>query len=458
MTIRRIATLSTLLLLAMSSPLWAQCQSYSLPFDSDQGGTLDAADCSPIPIAGSPQGLSGPAEYWTIRVEAGDRVTITTRSLTVPIDLIVEDPDCRNSYFCAPILARSSDLERSGQVAATFSAPRTAIYRVIVRSDTSLGLACCGTYVIRASVVPLCPGPPLYWQRDESGELRPSDAGDCLPLGLPPRDIWTLQLNQNDYAVVTLRSQTLVQPALVVLRPSGVGFGGDEDPNPFLYLPFVRGQAQVAFRAPETGTHRVIVTSFRPDDLGPYSIRVDRVTTPIFSWSDVSVLGNQVSISWATPLSPTTIVNYELLVGSAPGREDLVRATVGTVTRVVGLAPPGLYYIRVRAHNAAGFADSPERAVVVGPHLSAPGELLLTAIIGRRVTLSWSPPATPGTAAYELVVGSARGRADVGTFNVGNVLTVAVDAVPPGTYYVRVRAVNAQGPGAPSNEVVVTVF
>jgi hypothetical protein len=37
---------------------------------------------------------------------------------------------------------------------------------------------------------------------------------------------------------------------------------------------------------------------------------------------------------------------------------------------------------------------------------------------------------------------------------VGNVTTFTTEA-PPGTYFVRVRAINAKGPGLPSNEVVV---
>jgi len=145
-------------------------------------------------------------------------------------------------------------------------------------------------------------------------------------------------------------------------------------------------------------------------------------------------------------------------VGSAPDVYDLTSFDVGTATQFVGLAPPGVYYLRVRARNAFGVADLPERTVTVGPHLSAPGELVITSVLGRRVVLSWSPPATPGTTHYELAVGSAPGLSDLGTFNVGNVLTVTIDQVPQGAYYVRVRAANAQGPGAQGNEVVVRVF
>ena len=55
---------------------------------------------------------------------------------------------------------------------------------------------------------------------------------------------------------------------------------------------------------------------------------------------------------------------------------------------------------------------------------------------------------------YLVEAGTAPGRSDVGVLNVGNVTTFSTVA-SPGVYYVRVRAVNAQGAGAASNEVVI---
>jgi hypothetical protein len=51
-------------------------------------------------------------------------------------------------------------------------------------------------------------------------------------------------------------------------------------------------------------------------------------------------------------------------------------------------------------------------------------------------------------------VGSDPGLSDVAAIRVGNVTSFTTD-VPPGTYFVRVRAVNALGAGLPSSEVVV---
>jgi hypothetical protein len=55
---------------------------------------------------------------------------------------------------------------------------------------------------------------------------------------------------------------------------------------------------------------------------------------------------------------------------------------------------------------------------------------------------------------YLIEAGSAPGLADLGRFPVGDVVRFSTVA-PPGVYYVRVRGVNARGPGEASNEVIV---
>ena len=54
--------------------------------------------------------------------------------------------------------------------------------------------------------------------------------------------------------------------------------------------------------------------------------------------------------------------------------------------------------------------------------------------------------------------GSHPGATDLAQFCVAaGTTTLSVPNVPPGTYYVRVRAVNGTGKGEPSNEVAVVV-
>jgi hypothetical protein len=79
-------------------------------------------------------------------------------------------------------------------------------------------------------------------------------------------------------------------------------------------------------------------------------------------------------------------------------------------------------------------------------------------VSGKRVTLSWSPPASGGApTGYGLDVGSVPGGSDIRrNLNVGNTLRVSAE-LPRGRYYVRVKAYNALGIGPSSSEVSFTV-
>jgi len=67
-------------------------------------------------------------------------------------------------------------------------------------------------------------------------------------------------------------------------------------------------------------------------------------------------------------------------------------------------------------------------------------------------TLAWNPGS--GATTYYVEAGSAAGAADVARIEVGAATRYVVD-VPPGTYFVRVRSLNARGVSAPSNEIIV---
>jgi hypothetical protein len=75
-------------------------------------------------------------------------------------------------------------------------------------------------------------------------------------------------------------------------------------------------------------------------------------------------------------------------------------------------------------------------------------------VSGRFVVLNWAGVA--GAADYVIEVGSGPGRSDMLVAPVGAVTSVSTTA-DPNTYYVRVRARNACGESAPSNEVVVRI-
>src|SRR5207253_1386103 len=72
---------------------------------------------------------------------------------------------------------------------------------------------------------------------------------------------------------------------------------------------------------------------------------------------------------------------------------------------------------------------------------------------GRTVSLTWS--AVAGAVSYDVEAGSSTGLADLA---VVNTTALGLTATPGnGTYYVRVRARNAAGVSAPSNEIIITI-
>lgn len=89
-----------------------------------------------------------------------------------------------------------------------------------------------------------------------------------------------------------------------------------------------------------------------------------------------------------------------------------------------------------------------------------PGAPTLAATVqGNAVSLLWSPAAAAAaTTRYVLDVGSAPGLSDIFSgLDLGLQTSFGASGVPPGRYYVRVRAGNYSGLSASSNEVVVQV-
>lgn len=78
---------------------------------------------------------------------------------------------------------------------------------------------------------------------------------------------------------------------------------------------------------------------------------------------------------------------------------------------------------------------------------------LQATVVGRRVTLAWASPGD--VTGFEIEVGLAPGRTDL---RIATPETAAgFEGVPAGTYYVRVRGVNALGAGVMSDSVTVAV-
>jgi large repetitive protein len=71
-----------------------------------------------------------------------------------------------------------------------------------------------------------------------------------------------------------------------------------------------------------------------------------------------------VDLRWTASAGGYAATAYLIEAGTAPGLSDLARLNVGNVTRFTTTAPPGVYYIRVRAINDRGMS-LPSNEVVV---------------------------------------------------------------------------------------------
>jgi hypothetical protein len=137
--------------------------------------------------------------------------------------------------------------------------------------------------------------------------------------------------------------------------------------------------------------------------------------------------------------------------------------TVASV-QVTGLAGAGAIDLAgcLRASGASScFSGASARTRVDTAGATAPGApgTLTASVNGSTVTLTWSAPGSgdPVTS-YVLEAGSATGLANLANASTGSTATTYVaPGVGVGTYFVRVRAQNAAGVSAVSNEVVVTV-
>ncbi len=99
---------------------------------------------------------------------------------------------------------------------------------------------------------------------------------------------------------------------------------------------------------------------------------------------------------------------------------------------------------------AVGFSTAPLHAAPP----TAPSNLVFF-VTGQTATLTWTPSAN-GPTSYVIQAGLAPGQI-AASFPVSGALTSFSATAGPGTYFVRVVAVNAEGASPPSNEVMVVI-
>lgn len=212
---------------------------------------------------------------------------------------------------------------------------------------------------------------------------------------------------------------------------------------------------------PLGGRYFMAVRGYAADGApGPVSVEaIVDLTGPPARPSRMTALvnGALADVSWAAPLGGPAPLSYLLSVGTFPGGSNLLNALpVGGGSSIGGPLPPGTYYARVQAANLMGVGPASDEImfrVGAGPAPAPPVGLGVT-WSGTVAHLSWNPPAGETPTGYVVEAGTASGLANSGAVNVGAATSFSVD-LPSGAYFVRVRALNANGTSAPSNEILV---
>ena len=182
-----------------------------------------------------------------------------------------------------------------------------------------------------------------------------------------------------------------------------------------------------------------------------------------------TVTGSTILLTWEPPASGDSISNFVLKAGSSSGLSNLASFTVGDSTNYRMIAPAGTYFVRVRAVNPAGVGPPSSDVVVRVVHTapcSGPPRLFSNTMRFEQggTSISLSAAAETETNSFILEMGSASGRADLGTYekparggNAFGLMLYGLAMARPGLYFNRVRAKNACGVSEPSNEVVFAI-
>lgn len=169
-----------------------------------------------------------------------------------------------------------------------------------------------------------------------------------------------------------------------------------------------------------------------------------------------AVNAGTVRLTWGRSLGAQS---YRLVAGTTPGGSNLGVVDVGDVADLEAPVPPGTYYVRAVATNAAG-VSGPSNEVAISvtstAACSAPPPVptgFTAQTSGLAVVFAWTPAAA--ATGYLIEAGYTSGSTAV-VAPLGRVSTLRATA-PAGRYFTRVRAVNACGTSGPSVQVPITL-
>lgn len=173
------------------------------------------------------------------------------------------------------------------------------------------------------------------------------------------------------------------------------------------------------------------------------------------------VAEGRLTATWYPPQSGATPSSYLVEVGTAAGLSNIAVVPVAGRSFLFSGVPPGYYFMRVRAVANGAVGPPSYDVIMVAGNVAAPPTApagLSSSVAGNVVTLAWYAPTFGPVTSYVLEAGTESGLANITTFNTGSTATsLVVPGVPPGRYYLRLRALNALGSSPPSFEHVLVV-
>jgi hypothetical protein len=169
-----------------------------------------------------------------------------------------------------------------------------------------------------------------------------------------------------------------------------------------------------------------------------------------------SIVGNLVTFRWIEPTAGPDPTDFVIEGGILPGQSLASLATGSTAPIFTVTVPDGSFYVRARTVVGTELsAPSNEIRIFVNMAVPpSPPANLLANVNGSSIDLAWINTFAGGSPDSLIldVVGAVSGSLPVGRTD-----HVSFNGVPAGTYNVSVRAANASGASASSNDVTITI-
>ncbi|XP_054015802.1 neogenin isoform X5 [Hylaeus anthracinus] len=205
------------------------------------------------------------------------------------------------------------------------------------------------------------------------------------------------------------------------------------------------------------------LTINQPSDTYSLESKEGSVPSAPRSLSLVIVTARFVTLRWQEPESTNgDILNYYIYYKQEGAQRERIHSQLKLEAMISGLQPSTTYEFRVVALNARGPGMSSDvlqvttltEANVPGPPLNLEGY----ATSSVSIALSWEKPQVVNGRISKFIITFVEGDNEEVTRETISTMHELVDLVPYTEYSIRVQAVNENGPGAFSRDIIVRTY